>query len=135
MKQRANLSTFVLLLVYIAPLLAGCGSAPFANTPPAAPDLRSLVTNLTSADPAVQETALPPGLRVMSRRPPGLLPTGSTLVMAPETWEIASLDQAGRPHLATIHATLTRPGEPAEALSLHLIHLDDQWLLYETSPS
>jgi hypothetical protein len=113
---------------------APSGSSELTSTPkPAPPDLTQLLTSLTSSDPVVQDTGLAPALRTHPGSPNGLLPIGSTLAVSPETWEVIGRDRAGEPYLAKIQAALIRPGQPIETASLHLVHLDEQWLLYETS--
>lgn len=107
-----------------------------ANVKFPAPDLTLLVANLTSSDPANQEMSLAPALHTDSAQPKKvILPPGSTLAVIPATWEVISVDQTGQPHLGRIQAALTRPGRPPTAVRLHLININAQWLLYETSPA
>lgn len=124
----------VIILLTIA--LSSCGvfGRTTTNAQLAAPDLTLLIANLTSSDPATQETALVPALRANSEEPKGIiLPPGSTLAIIPGTWEVSGTDRTGQPYLGKIQATLTRPGQPPTAVSLHLIDTGTQWLLYETS--
>jgi hypothetical protein len=124
----------LVLLTILTVMLAACGSSDVTTTPrPQPPDLTQLLASLASPDPVIQETGLAPALRTDLVSPSSLLPIGSTLAVSPETWDVVSRDRGGQPYLAKIQAELTRPGKPIEVVSLHLIHLDGQWLLYETS--
>jgi hypothetical protein len=95
--------------------------------------LSQLLANLTSPDPVIQQSGLAPASRTHSGSASSLLPVGSALAVSPGTWEVISRDRTGDPYLAEIQATLIRPGQPIAAVSLHLLHLNEQWLLYETS--
>jgi hypothetical protein len=119
------------LLVGAAIALVGCAAT---AAPTSAPDLTRLATALTSPDPNIQETGLTPALRTSTTPAVGVLPSGSSLTISADSWKVVKVDPAGHPYLAQIKATLIRPRQPAELVSLHLVFVENQWLLYETSP-
>jgi hypothetical protein len=118
-------------------LLAACSTTPHPPPPPgpATPDLSGLVAGLTAADLSVQEAALAPAVRAAVDETPGILPPGSTLVLKPETWRAIAIDQTGSPTEGVIAGSLTRPGQPAVDVTLHVVNLGGHWLLAETSPA
>lgn len=109
-------------------LLLGVGSSGES-----APDLTTLVHQLTSADARVQVQALVPTARTGPWQS-GLLPAGSTLRVKPKTWQVTGEDAAGSPVAGRIRAHLTRPGQTAAEIALDVFKVDGRWLLYETSP-
>jgi hypothetical protein len=113
--------------------LLGCSSS--GSNPLNPPDLAALVSSLTSTDPGAQEAGLAPALRTSSGPPLAILPAGSSLVVDTATWDVMDKDDTGEPYTAKVDAKLTRPGQPVENVSLHLMKVDKQWLLYETAPA
>lgn len=100
----------------------------------AEPDLAPLLTTLTSPEPRVQESGLAPALRSDEAVPQPILPTGSTLSVVPGTWKVVKTDAWKHPYLAEVQANLGRPNQESTRVSLRLVAMKDQWLLYETSP-
>jgi hypothetical protein len=111
------------------PLASSSLRAPSAS----APDLTSLVRQLTSADPRVEAQALAPGGGRGPGQPRTLLPAGSRLAVEPGTWRVTGADSSGAPAAGQIRARLTEPDHPGRQVYLGLIKLDGRWRLYETS--
>src|SRR4051794_38191468 len=128
MKFAIGLPRAFLIVISTLGILAGCTAAEQPTGPPATPDLTPLASRLTSSDANVQELALAPAVRASSGETPGVLPAGSSVVLAPVSWVVTNADEATNLYQASIEATETRPGEPAKEFSLLLVLVGEQWL-------
>jgi hypothetical protein len=98
------------------------------------PDLTVLLKLLNSDDPNTQEGGIAPMMRKGPRGTHGLLPTGSKVQVMLETWTVLNVDEKNEPYVAWIQALVTVPSDKTPRhYDLHLIHVEDQWLLYSTS--
>jgi hypothetical protein len=125
-----RLARWLLAATLLLLISTGC-----THSKSSAPDLDTLVKQLTSADLRTQEQALVPAVQAPAGRPAGVLPAGSTLQVEPKTWQVTGADSKGAPTVGRIRASLTRPGEPASKVYLDLAKVDGKWLLYETGPA
>jgi hypothetical protein len=135
-RRAADVVRLIGLIVIILAALIACS---FSTVPerqePTPPDFTILVSRISSSDSDVQELALRPEMRARPNETPGLLPAGSSLALELSTWEAGYLDESGAPLSGTIQARLTLSAKPEITIDLHVVRLEDEWFVSESSPA